>query len=133
MRLQGVIRMAPGINHVTQDVAMKGQLSNGFNRLNSALLSLSAQLETKATPEEVLTGSDETIPGVITSNILPLNVAIGLLAEFFCWLLPEYPILGASADDGFDLLRITKPILSLGVITAASRASNPALFRKLHS
>lgn len=84
-------------------------------------------------PEEERSGpNDETIPGLVTSSLLPVDVAVNLLAEFVCHVLPEYPILAVTDREDFSSLRTAKPRLLLAMITAASRAADPYLFAKLH-
>lgn len=75
----------------------------------------------------------ETIPGLVGADQLPWDVAIGLLDEFVLRVIPEYPVV--ALPDGYDFgsLRISHPTLLLAMITAASRGSNPILFRNLHS
>lgn len=87
----------------------------------------------RATEDELSNCDNETIPGLITSNQLPIEVAVNLLADFVCHVLPEYPILAVTDGDDFISLRKAKPILLLAMVTAASRASDPSLFEKLHS
>lgn len=85
------------------------------------------------TPEDELSScNDETIPGLVSSSLLPVDIAINLLADFVCHVLPEYPIIAVTDRDDFNSLRTAKPRLLLAMITAASRASDPFLFGKLH-
>lgn len=78
-------------------------------------------------------GPEETIPDLVGSDLLPLHVATRLLAEFSSRILPEYPMLLLTGDDDFNSLRTSQATLLLAMITAAARASDPALFRSLHA
>lgn len=74
----------------------------------------------------------ETIPGIVGSDLLSVDVAISLLAEFTSHVLPEYPILVLAVDDDFNSLRKSRPTLLFAMITAGARATDPVLFRSLH-
>ncbi|KAH8811236.1 hypothetical protein F5884DRAFT_781568 [Xylogone sp. PMI_703] len=76
---------------------------------------------------------DETIPGLVGSDLLPLDIAVNLFTEFVTNVVPEYPIFALADGESFDSLRTSQPTLLLAIITAGSRGTNPVLFRKLHS
>ncbi|KAH8885844.1 hypothetical protein GQ53DRAFT_695403 [Thozetella sp. PMI_491] len=89
--------------------------------------------ERRTRQNEQTRAEDEDILDPIGSNLLPLDLAARLLAEFICNVLPEYPIIGLSDGDDFDSLHSSRPTLLLAMATAASRGSDPALFGRLHS
>ncbi|KAL7795461.1 hypothetical protein V8C43DRAFT_321315 [Trichoderma afarasin] len=66
------------------------------------------------------------------SNLLSASKAIALFNDFASNVLPHYPIVVFSGHETFDWLRRCQPTLLLAAITAACRASDPGLFRKLH-
>lgn len=68
----------------------------------------------------------------LASNLLSTSKAIVLFNDFVDNVLIQYPIVAFSSHETFDWLRRRQPTLLLAVITAACRASDPSLFRKLH-
>lgn len=76
---------------------------------------------------------NETIPGLVDTGLLPLHLAKTLLVQFIDNVVPQYPVLALGANQDLNSLRISQPTLLLAMITAASRGSDPVLFRKLHS
>jgi hypothetical protein len=76
---------------------------------------------------------EETITSLIGSDLLPIDKAIALFTEFIKNVLPEYPILLLTDEDDFNTLRTSQATLLLAMITAGARASDPVLFRNLHS
>ncbi|KAK4070826.1 hypothetical protein Trihar35433_5293 [Trichoderma harzianum] len=69
---------------------------------------------------------------LLASNLLSTGKAIALFNDFINNVLTQYPIVAFSSHETFDWLRRRQPTLLLAVITAACRASDPVLFRKLH-
>ena len=81
------------------------------------------------------------LPSITTDEVptkdacVPTSISDRLAAElhqiFADFLLPEYPIV--EILESFDALRVSKPVLLLATITAASSTRSPSLFAKLHS
>lgn len=69
---------------------------------------------------------------LLASNLLSAGKAIALFNDFTSNVLTQYPIVAFSSHETFDWLRRRQPTLLLAAITAACRASDPGLFRKLH-
>ncbi|KKO96461.1 hypothetical protein THAR02_11438 [Trichoderma harzianum] len=69
---------------------------------------------------------------LLASHLLPESKAIALFNDFVSNVLTQYPIVAFSSHETFSWLRRRQPTLLLAVITAACRASDPGLFRKLH-
>ncbi|KAL7955029.1 hypothetical protein V8C34DRAFT_292710 [Trichoderma compactum] len=69
---------------------------------------------------------------LLASNLLPAGKAIALFNDFASNVLTQYPIVEFSGHETFDWLRRCRPTLLFAAITAACRASDPGLFRKLH-
>ncbi|QYT01953.1 Zn(2)-C6 fungal-type domain-containing protein [Trichoderma simmonsii] len=69
---------------------------------------------------------------VLASNLLSTSKAIALFNDFVGNVLTQYPIVTFSSHETFDWLRRRQPTLLFAAITAACRASDPVLFRKLH-
>lgn len=69
---------------------------------------------------------------LFASSVLSIGDAIRLFDDFTHNVLPQYPILALSSADSFDRLRMQQPTLLLAMMTAACRASDPSLFRRLH-
>ncbi|KAL7932884.1 hypothetical protein V8C35DRAFT_305731 [Trichoderma chlorosporum] len=69
---------------------------------------------------------------LFASSLLSTGTAIALFDDFVKTVLPLYPIVAFSRQETFGWLRRHQPTLLLAAITAACRASDPCLFRKLH-
>ncbi|KAK4085034.1 uncharacterized protein Triagg1_24 [Trichoderma aggressivum f. europaeum] len=69
---------------------------------------------------------------LLASDLLSAGKAIALFNDFASNVLTQYPIVAFSSHETFDWLRKRQPTLLLAAITAACRASDPGLFRKLH-
>lgn len=69
---------------------------------------------------------------LLASGLLSIGTAMDLLDDFTSNVLPQYPIVAFSSAETFGWLRRHQPTLLLAMITAACRASDPSLFRKLH-
>ncbi|PNP55418.1 hypothetical protein THARTR1_04248 [Trichoderma harzianum] len=90
---------------------------------------LPQEQEDKLVDSRHLQSSLETL---LASNLLSTGKAIALFKDFASNVLTQYPIVAFSSHEPFDWLRRRQPTLLLAVITAACRASDPGLFRKLH-
>ncbi|EHK17885.1 uncharacterized protein TRIVIDRAFT_204829 [Trichoderma virens Gv29-8] len=69
---------------------------------------------------------------LLASGFLSIGTAIALFDDFVNNVLPQHPIVAFSSQETFGWLRRHQPTLLLAAITAACRASDPGLFRKLH-
>ncbi|KAL7911586.1 hypothetical protein GGI35DRAFT_294097 [Trichoderma velutinum] len=90
---------------------------------------LAQEQEDKLVDNCRLKSSLETL---LASNLLSTGKAIALFNDFASNVLTQCPIVAFSSHETFDWLRRRQPTLLLAVITAACRASDPGVFRKLH-
>ncbi|KAL6872758.1 hypothetical protein J3F83DRAFT_730905 [Trichoderma novae-zelandiae] len=74
-----------------------------------------------------------TLETLLASGQLSTSTAVDLFHDFINNVLPQYPIVSFSSTESFSWLRRHQPTLLLATITAACRASDPSLFRRLHS
>ena len=79
-----------------------------------------------STPTIYLDTRDSLIPDAVSDDLAEV-----LLKEFLDHLIPQYPVVVIS--ESFDSLRVSKPLLALAAITAASSTREQSLFRMLHS
>ena len=80
-------------------------------------------LDTNSLPAS---SNDSLIPDAVSDDL-----ASELLQDFVDRLLPQYPILVIS--ESFNSLRVSKPLLTLAAVAAASSTREQSLFRMLHS
>ncbi|KAK7225357.1 hypothetical protein V2G26_013360 [Clonostachys chloroleuca] len=122
----------------TQDGAERGvnRPNNTVSQTNDRQASdgsLSSHLHDRIRRNQHPHSREETIPGLIEADVLPLHVGITFFDEFKNNVLPSYPILELTGSHTFTSLRSSQPLLLLGIVTAASRGSDQQLFAELHA
>ncbi|PTB53659.1 hypothetical protein M431DRAFT_520631 [Trichoderma harzianum CBS 226.95] len=127
----GVVHTTPSRNLLQAPISqpINGTYASGTATLVEDRKWLPQEQEDKLVENCHLQSSLET---VFASNILSTSKAIALFNDFASNVITQYPIVAFSSHETFDWLRRRQPTLLLAAITAACRASEPVIFRKLH-
>ncbi|KFY48678.1 hypothetical protein V495_01097 [Pseudogymnoascus sp. VKM F-4514 (FW-929)] len=144
-RVAALEKQIASLQSTINDQAIQGNLSDSENGItvnqptqherngSESPVPDSGHAEVVAEQNTRVSEPEETITSLIGSDLLPIDKAIALFTEFIKNVLPEYPILLLTDEDDFNTLRTSQATLLLAMITAGARASDPVLFRNLHS
>ncbi|KAI9677978.1 MAG: hypothetical protein M1822_008086 [Bathelium mastoideum] len=110
-------------------IAMKSTL-NSLRDVRPASSPMTMPIQTPSTGSYSL-DSLQSNESPLLLNCISDQLAMELFQDFVDFILPQYPIV--VIQESFDSLRVSKPMLLLAVVTAASSTREPDLFRLLHS